>query len=340
MTDHHHPHKPHQPHSLAEHLTDDVLARLATRTPHPDDTTPHRTHLTRCPDCRTRLAVWQDIGAAVRVTETPAPAEAATPTEAVITPPPFDALLGHALADLTSPASPASPAGDPRRAVSPALAPAPASTPGVARPWRTAWQLAVRQATLMTSLWAPLSAAGFVGAALLASAHVPDRFAVRLFGAVAVLLVMFGALMVASPARDPRRELLFTLPVPPAAVFLARLTVVLAVDVALAMACSTLVDGPGWWPVVSSWLGEALLAASLALALAVRHSPAVGAASGATLWMLGVFGGPQGILATPFDGLLDVLLATTPWTLLLAAALLAWAATAMRSFGASATPSS
>ncbi|MET9431095.1 hypothetical protein [Streptomyces sp. NPDC003036] len=339
MTDH----NPH-PHHTTEHLTDDVLARLAaTPTPHPDHTTPHHTHMAHCPDCRTRLAIWQDIGAAVRITETPA--EAATHAEAALTPPPFDTLLGPALADLTRPAgttdlnglteAPAQPQAKHQPPGRPQV-----RTPGVARPWRTAWQLAVTQATLMPSLWAPLSAAGFVGAALLASAHVPDRFAVRLFGAVAVLLVMFGALMVASPGRDPRRELLFTLPVPPAAVFLARLTVVLAVDVALAMACSALIDGPGWWPVVSSWLGEALLAASLALALAVRHSPAVGAASGATLWMLGVFGGPQGILATPFDGLLDVLLSTTPWTLLMAAALLTWAATAMRSFGATATQSS
>ncbi|MCZ1011828.1 hypothetical protein [Streptomyces lydicus] len=271
------------------------------------------------------MAVWQGIKGAAR-------AEAAEQTVSV---PSFDALLGPALA-----AAGPSGASQPRSTVPVSVDEADTDpvtgtgrAPGLARPWRTAWQLALRQAVLMPRMWAPLSAVGFVGAALLSSAHVQERLGVRLFGAVAVLLVLLGALIVASPRRDPRRELLFTLPVPPAAVFLARLTVVLCVDLALAMACSALVQGPGWWAVVASWLGQSLLTASLALALAVRFAPAVGAAAGGALWILGVVSGPGGVLTTPIDALLDPLLSTTPWTMALAVVLLGWAASTMRSFG-------
>lgn len=297
---------------MTEHITDDVLAQLARPDQHDAG---GQEHLERCTDCRTRMAVWQNIGSAVR-------AEA---EEQAATPPSFDALLAPALA------------GAPSRSEAPRAVPAQQPV-GRGMSWRTAWQLTLRQAALMPRIWAPLSAVGLVGAALLASARVQDGFGVRLFGAVVVLLVILGALMVASPRRDPRRELLFTLPVAPAAVFLARLTVVLFADVAMAMLCSALVEGPGWWPVVTSWLGEALLAASLALALAVRFAPAAGAAAGGALWLLGVVAGPRGVFSTPADALLNALLSTTPWTLLLALVLLGWAAGAMRRQGAAASP--
>ncbi|MZF87642.1 hypothetical protein [Streptomyces sp. SID5643] len=306
---------------MTEHLADDVLARLARPG---DDAPEHRRHLEGCPDCLTRAAAWQEIGSALR-------AEAARSAASV---PSFDALLGPALA-----------ASGPLDAAGRLSTAADTPTPerrrhafGLPHPWRTAWQLAVRQIVLMPGIWAPLNAAGFLGATVLASTYVQERFAVRLFGAVVVLLVMFGALMAASPRRDPKREVLFTLPVPPAAVFLARLTVVLCADVAMAMACSALLDGPGWWAVVSSWLGESLLAASLALALAVRFSPAQGAAAGGAVWLLGVVSGPEGMFSTPADTLVNALLSTTPWTLVLTVALLAWAAGAMRSFRLTTVP--
>ncbi|MFJ2265057.1 hypothetical protein ACIOHO_01525 [Streptomyces sp. NPDC087849] len=284
------------------------------------------------------MAVWQDIACAVR-------AEAAEDTVSV---PSFDALMTGAL---PATAGPVGAGGRPSVVAVPVAAPAVVSgrvaepavpsgrvggtgpAAGLARPWRTAWQLTLRQLVLMPRMWAPLSAVCLVVAALVASTQLQERPGIRLFGAVVVLLVLFGALIVASPRRDPRRELLFTLPVPPAAVFLARLAVVLCVDLTLATVCSALVRGPGWWAVVGSWLGESLLAASLALALSVRFSPPVGAAAGGALWFLGVVGGPHGLFSTPVDALLDVLLSTTPWTIASAAVLLGWAARAMRSFG-------
>ncbi|GAA3137937.1 hypothetical protein GCM10010466_31060 [Planomonospora alba] len=294
---------------MTEHCPDDVLARLARTGP---DGRGQR-HLDDCSDCRRRLALWRDVASVMRT-------EAAEQAAAL---PPFDLLLGPALAGAEAGTRPSA-------AFSAVAATAASGRARRAnRPWRTAWQLVTGQAVLMPRSWIPLSAAGFAGATLLA--HVQERFGLRLFGAVAVLVVLFGALTAASPRRDPRRELLFTLPISPTVVFLGRMTVVLCADVVLAMICSTLVDGPGWWGVVSSWLGEALLAASLALALSVRIAPAAGAAAGGALWVLGVVSGPEGLFATPVDGLLGMLTSTTPWTLVLAAALLGWAAGAMRS---------
>ncbi|MEU9759593.1 hypothetical protein AB0D98_07375 [Streptomyces sp. NPDC047987] len=354
---------------MSDHLADDVLACLAragTVDAH------HNRHLGECSDCRKNLAVWQHITYAVRA-EAEAEGAVAVPSfddllgvlPAAVPP------VGAAPRSPVAPAAPVVPAvsavppapraGQASAAVrkrfagrrtgtvtgrgsaTPGVTSTAASTPvsgaatgraaGLVRPWRTAWQLAVRQLVLMPRLWAPLSAAGLVAAALVSSAQMQEHIGMRLFGAVVVLSALFGALIVASPRRDPRRELLFTLPVSPAAVFLARLATVLCVDLALAMVCSALVRGPGWWAVVASWLGESLLAASLALALSVRFSPPVGAAAGGTLWFLGVVGGPHGLLSTPADALLDSLLSTTPWTLATTAALLVWAARAMRSFG-------
>ncbi|MFI1966128.1 hypothetical protein ACH429_18815 [Streptomyces pathocidini] len=303
---------------MTEHFADDTLALLA-RT---GADTAQQGHLDACRDCRGQLAVWQGIGAALR-------AEAAEEAVAV---PSFETLIAPALA---APApAPDGPVVDGARR--PAGAGAPAGSSAVGRPfpapWRLAWQLALRQAALLPRIWAPLSAAGFIGAAVLGGSVGQERLGMRLFGAVCVLLVLFGALLVASPRRDPRRELLFTLPVRPASVFLARLSVVLCVDLLLAVVCSAVIGGPGWWPVVASWLGEALLASSLALALSVRIAPAAGAAAGGALWLLGVVGGPEGLLTTPLDGLLDALLSTTPWTLAASALLLAWTTSAMRTF--------
>ncbi|MFJ4825646.1 anti-sigma factor family protein [Streptomyces bacillaris] len=295
-----------------EHLTDDALILLARTAPSgPDASAPGPDpHLATCGDCHGRMAQWQAIGAAVR----------SHAEERTVAPPSFDILLGAALDREQG-----------RSAVAGTDPAAPAD--GFRGAWRTSWQLVARQVLLLPRSWAPLSAVLLLGAALLASAQEPGGFGLSVFGSVVVLLMMLGALMVVSPRRDPRSELLFTLPVPPATVFLARLTVVMGVDVALALACSTLVDDPaGWARVVSVWLGPSLLAASCALALAVRFSPAAGATAGGAVWLLGVVSGPQHVFATPLAAVLSPLLSTTVWTVLLAAVFLGWAVRVMRSF--------
>ncbi|MGW1149510.1 hypothetical protein ACWD6I_31950, partial [Streptomyces sp. NPDC002454] len=75
---------------MTAHLADETMARLV-RTGDPEDGE-HRQHLADCTGCRTRLAVWQDIGAALRE-------EAAGSVTAA---PDFDTLLGAALGSGTA----------------------------------------------------------------------------------------------------------------------------------------------------------------------------------------------------------------------------------------------
>ncbi|MEV0982235.1 hypothetical protein [Streptomyces sp. NPDC049915] len=288
---------------MRDHLADEELIGLLRGVPAEED----RRHLDGCTGCRARFADWRALGVTVRKAES---AEATVPS--------FDTLLAPALSGAAATASPQA-------------SPAPARSPA---PWRLAWQLARTEAALLPRLWAPLSAMGLLVAAAVTPLLDAGRLGPRLFGAACVALIVLAGLVVASPRRDPRGELMFTLQVPPGTVFLARMVVVIGADLALAVVCSALIGGPGWWPVVAGWLGEALLASSLALALSVRIAPAAGAAAGAGLWALGVLTGPQGLLSTPLRALLDPVLSTSPWTLTASAALLAWATGSMRRYPA------
>ncbi|OUC99530.1 hypothetical protein [Streptomyces swartbergensis] len=317
---------------MSEHLADEELVRLVRGTPGEQD--PRQAlwtrHVDECDGCRARLADWRAVGRAAIEAEDPR-------TLAV---PAFDTLLGPVLAAATADhAEAAGVAGqapvDAAQPVPAAAPPGTATAPEVPRfpaPWRLAWQLARTEAAMLPRAWAPLTAAGLVAAAVLAPMLNDGRLGLRLFGAVCVLLVLLAALAVASPRRDPRHELQFTLPLPPGTVFLARMAVVLGADLALAVLCSALVGGPGWWPVVADWLGEALLASSLALSLAVRVAPAVGAVAGGSLWLAGVVTGPQGLVSSPLETVLGHVLSTTPWTVAASVLLLAWATAAMRRY--------
>lgn len=298
---------------MRDHLADEELIGLVRGAPAGED----RHHLDGCAGCRARFADWRVLGVAAREAE----------GERAVAVPSFDALLGPALAADAAGGTVAEPA------VPVAAAPVPA-VPGVrARaPWRLAWQLARTEAALLPRLWAPFSAVGLVLAAVVAPLLDSGRLGPRLFGAVCVALIVLAGLVVASPRRDPRGELMFTLQVPPGTVFLARMAVVIGADLVLAVACSALIGGPGWWPVVAGWLGEALLASSLALALSVRVSPAAGVAAGGGLWALGVLTGPEGLISTPLRALLGPALSTSPWTVGASLLLLAWATGGMRRY--------
>ncbi|MEE1786415.1 hypothetical protein PUR71_26440 [Streptomyces sp. SP17BM10] len=293
---------------MTHHLTDDVLSVMPVDGPADDR---DRRHLAACQDCRSRQALWHRVGTVLR----------AGAAEHDIAPPSFDALLGPLLGA-------AAPERGPR--THPTESANPARRPPLARPWRTAWQLVVRQAVLMPRLWAPASAVALVAAAAAAAVQPGGGPGTRLYTAVVVLLVLAGALAAGSPRRDPRHELLHTTPVSPTSVLLARLTAVLGIDLALAASSSLLVSGSGWWTVVTGWLGQSLLAGSLALALSVRSGPVAGAVAGGGFWLLGVLTGPEGLITSPITRVLAPLLSTTVWALLAAAALLAWGVTAMR----------
>ncbi|MFE7954179.1 hypothetical protein [Streptomyces sp. NPDC057413] len=306
---------------MRDHLADEELIGLVRRAPGEEE----RRHLDGCAGCRARLADWRALAPAVREAE----------AERDVSVPSFDALLAPVLtAEAGLPDhAPGVGAADAGVQVAGAPVPVPAVSRGRARaPWRLAWQLARTEAALLPRLWAPFSAVGLVVAAVVAPLLDEGRLGARLFGAVCVALIVLAGLVVASPRRDPRGELMFTLQVPPGTVFLARMAVVIGADLVLAVACSALIGGPGWWPVVAGWLGEALLASSLALALAVRVAPAVGLAAGGSLWLLGVVTGPQGLVSTPLRAVLGPLLVTSPWTVGGSVLLMVWATGAMRRY--------
>src|SRR5690606_36128877 len=163
-----------------------------------------RGHLDGCPECAPRVAGTARLGAVLRAAEPEAG------------PPSFDALIAPALAaERSAPAAPA---------------PAPSARASL----RLVAGLVLRQARLVPRMLWPLSAVGF--AVLLAAAlKAPSPGLGALFlGPGATLVVTVGALAACEPRRDPRMELMRTMRVPPVAVWLSRLALVLGADLAAA----------------------------------------------------------------------------------------------------------
>ncbi|WP_017591110.1 cupin domain-containing protein [Nocardiopsis potens] len=269
-----------------------------------------RGHLDGCPECAARVAGTARLGAVLRAAEPEA------------RPPSFDALIAPALA-----------AERPVRGTAPA--------PGLSAraSLRLAAGLVARQARMVPRLLWPLSAVGF--AVLLAAAlKAPSAGLGALFlGPGATLVVTVGALAACEPRRDPRMEPMRTMRVPPVAVWLSRLALVLGADLAAAgavsLAAGLVHGGPGDAAVLAaSWLGPALLGSALAVFGSVWRSPAVGAALGASSWLASALAAAAGAGAGPaargpLGPLADTIgpvWSTGPVSLLLAAALLAWAA--------------
>ncbi|GAA1077834.1 hypothetical protein [Nocardiopsis composta] len=265
-----------------------------------------RGHLDGCPECAARVAGTARLGAVLRAAEPEAG------------PPSFDALIAPALAaERSAPAAPA---------------PAPSARASL----RLVAGLVLRQARLVPRMLWPLSAVGF--AVLLAAAlKAPSPGLGALFlGPGATLVVTVGALAACEPRRDPRMELMRTMRVPPVAVWLSRLALVLGADLAAAgavsLAAGLVHGGPREAAVlVASWLGPALLGSALAAFGSVWRSPLVGAVLGTSSWLLSTLAaGPvpagRGMLLGPLADTIGPVWSTGPVSLLLAAALLAWAA--------------
>ncbi|MDA0563596.1 hypothetical protein LG943_04515 [Streptomonospora sp. S1-112] len=249
-------------------------------------------HLVRCARCRRRVAAASALrGAAAALDAENAPAAV----------PSFDALV---LPELHRPAAD----------------PAPVAAWSASASWRLTAALVWRQARLVPrSLW-PLTALGFV--LLLAAAWRAEPIAEPLLGPGVTLLLTAGVLAVCEPRRDPRSELLHSLPVPPVAVWLCRLALVVAVDLAAALVLTAAVgrvaEGAADAPqLVASWLGPALLTAALAAFGAVWQSPAAGAVLGGCGWVIGAVVAVGGVLPVPgrFTAVLAAVWTTNAGTL-------------------------
>ncbi len=148
-----------------------------------------------------------------------------------------------------------------------------------------------RQARLIPRSLAALVCCG-LALAVLAARAVPDPdWGQALFVSAVVLTVAVSALCTCVWTHDPRRELMFALPVSPAVVLAARLVVVLAADLALALTASvalTLAGGTAMvGALVSAWLGPSLLAAGICVVVAVWLSPWAGGLAGIAAWGVG-----------------------------------------------------
>jgi len=251
-------------------------------------------HLDACTACHTRWESWQRLAQGAR--------RAAVTLAPDLAPPAFDTLIA------------------------PLVRPAAVTSPGLTRSWRTTGLLVVRQLRLMPRLLLPLSLVGLVAAAAVALATPDPGAASRHFAAGVVLVALLGSLATCAQRADPRAELLMALPISPVTVFTARLVLVLAVDVVLALAGSVVVHGAGVgtdvFDLIAGWLGQSLLASAIAVVGAVRFSTGVGAAAALAAWSLGSLAAiPRGGLAERVSEVSAKVWSTTPWTAVIALAL-------------------
>ncbi|HWE91964.1 MAG TPA: hypothetical protein VG317_21050 [Pseudonocardiaceae bacterium] len=248
-------------------------------------------HLATCAACRLRWDSWQHLAAATR--------QAAATLASDVRAPAFDLLL-------------------------PDLAPEPTVTrPGLTRSWRTTGLLVLRQLRLMPRLLLPLSFAGLAAAVVIALVTPDPALASRYFAAGVVLVALLGSLATMARRGDPRTELLCALPISPVTVFTARLVLVLAADLLLALVGSGVVHaagvGSGVFDLVTGWLGQSLLTSAIAVVGAVRWSTGVGAAAAFAAWCVGSLATlSRGGLAERVGAAVAQVWGTTPWTTALA----------------------
>lgn len=269
----------------------------------------HLAHLETCASCSARVRGMGRLASTLRA------------AEPEVRPPSFDALIAPALT--TERAAPSQETTSHTSSLS-ALDAA-----------RVATTLVWRQLRLVpTSLW-PLTAAGLALLFVLVW-KVPDpAIGAVLFGPGATLVTMAAALAACSSRRDPGAELFHAMRVPPAVVWLARLTlvmgIVLATSVAVSVAATAVSgDAQSTATLIGSWLGPAVLGAGLIVFGTVWRSPAVGAALGTGSWLMSVVGSHGAPLLEPLPSRVrDTIVAlwsTTPPGLVIAALLLAAAA--------------
>lgn len=252
-----------------EHLDDEAVTRAGTHEGRAALPAAARAHLDTCALCEKRVLGTERLASALREEE---------PDLAV---PSFDTFIAPHL----------TPQRDPEPAPAPAPEPVPVPAPRVTAGRAAHLALAVtwRQVRLVPSVLSSAVVAGFAVLAL-ALVLMPSRPAEPYVEAVTVGLVTIAGVVACDPRRDPRREALHAMLVPPLAVWFARLVLVLGAVLALALAVSALAGAlPGGRPfpeLVGSWLPPALLGAALTVFGTVWRSPAVGLVLGGVSWAM------------------------------------------------------
>lgn len=238
------------------HLTDELLVLSARGQRLPAAAAEH---LDRCSSCRARQGTWSTLAAASAQQGAPAV-------------PPFDQLITPMLTA--------------RRAEMVQVV-----APTVVRSSVLALAVARWQVRLLPRPLAVLSVVGLLIAVAVARAIPSTTWGTQAFASAVALIALLGAVGVAGGRADPRGELWQVLPITPAAVFWARLLVVLSADVVLAIAASGLLVAlsppVGFVALLAAWFGPALLSSGTALLGTVWRGPWFGTLISVVTWTLG-----------------------------------------------------
>jgi hypothetical protein len=219
-----------------------------------------RVHARACPACRPRVAEWSAVRAAAVVAAQPA--RPVPPT-----------LVDEVLAAACRPA--------------PARAARPAPAPGQRLVW-AGRLLAAQVPLLRRSLLAASGLMFLLGVLVVASAR--SGAAAGLLAAVAPAAAAVGLALLHGPEVDPAVELTVASGTSPRVVLLARLVLVLALDLAFALAATAVARlgsaDVAFGALVTGWFGPLLLLSALSLALSVLSRPAIGLGVALALWLL------------------------------------------------------
>jgi hypothetical protein len=219
-------------------------------------------------------------------------------------------------------------------AVSHRPAPARAARPAPAPGQRLAWagRLLGAQVPLMRrSLLAASGLMFMLGVLVVASGR--SGAAAGLLTAIAPVAAAVGLALLHGPEVDPAVELTAASGTSPRVVLVARLVLVLAVDLALALAVTAVARlgsaEVAFGALVTGWFGPLLLLSALSLALAVLTRPAIGLGVALALWLLRLANtwhdpafGPLPLVTDHLDGFVQVWNTSLP-TIAVALALVA-----------------
>jgi hypothetical protein len=258
-----------------------------------------REHVATCPACRNEEAQWRALaGAAVRS------------VSATVTAPPAGPFIEGVLAASEPGVSSGLTARrlvPERRGSGVALEDSLANAGSLPR--HVVAVLAAQLHVVRSGIWAASALVFAVGSLLIAEGSVD---AGRAFALLAPLIAAAGISVVFGSSSDPRLEVALCTATSPRLVLLARLVLVFAFDLGLAVAASLALvgvhRGGGLWELIGAWLGPMLLLTCLSLVVAVATKrSAAGITVGFALWVVRVLASEKG---TPLGGHLAQVLVT------------------------------
>lgn len=281
-----------------ELLPDFVAGRLA-----PEDSAAVRGHLDRCGDCRVELAAWRGISTATR--DGYGPSAVAVP----------DGLMSRVVDRVAEEAA----AGATRR-----------SSRYRGFVWLARF-VAAQTPLVRREIWPASAVVMAIGAAL---SLIVGSSGGEVPGTALALLAPFaaaiGIAMIYGQENDPALELALATPTSPRLVVVARLVVVLAWDLVLAVAATlvlAIANGPSvFMPLVSLWLGPMLLLGCLTLVLSLFVHSSLAIVATSILWIVRALEVAGEVRLHDLGGLttvVDAVWQTSPLTLALALLLLA-----------------